>query len=192
MPGLDGINSGIKWNAGDVKGFAMLWGIGLFDEYGHKFGIHLSYAVQPSPDGLAQAFTIGEDFIGDDACAMVLGDNIFYGNGLGNMLKGAAKRAEEGRATVFGFYVEDPERFGVVEFDRDFAVMSLEEKPKNPKSNYAVTGLYFYPAGVSAKAKEVKPSPRGELEITTLNDMYLKEGLLDCDIMGRGFSWLDT
>lgn len=159
---------------------------------GHQFGIHLSYAVQPSPDGLAQAFIIGEDFIGDDACAMVLGDNIFYGNGLGNMLKGAAKRAEEGRATVFGFYVEDPERFGVVEFDRDFAVMSLEEKPRNPKSNYAVTGLYFYPAGVSAKAKEVKPSPRGELEITTLNDMYLKAGLLDCDIMGRGFSWLDT
>ena len=121
----------------------MLWGIGLFDDYGHQFGIHLSYAVQPSPDGLAQAFIIGEDFIGDDACAMVLGDNIFYGNGLGNMLKGAAKRAEEGRATVFGFYVEDSERFGVVEFDRDFAVMSLEEKLRNLKSNYAVTGLYL-------------------------------------------------
>ena len=130
----------------------MLRGIGLFDDYGHRFGIRLSFAVQLGPDGLVQAFIIGEDFIGDDACAMVLGDNIFYGNGLGIMLKGAAKRAEAGRATVFGFYVEDPERFGVVEFDRDFAVMSLEEKPRNPKSNYAVTGLYFYPAGVSAKA----------------------------------------
>ena len=159
---------------------------------GHQFGIHLSYAVQPSPDGLAQAFIIGEDFIGDDACAMVLGDNIFYGNGLGNMLKAAAKRAVEGSATVFGFYVEDPERFGVVEFDKDYKAITLEEKPKNPKSNYAVTGLYFYPAGVSKKAKIVKPSSRGELEITTLNEMYLNEGLLDCDIMGRGFSWLDT
>lgn len=159
---------------------------------GHQFGIHLSYAVQPSPDGLAQAFIIGEKFIGDEACAMVLGDNIFYGNGLGNMLKNAAKRAEAGRATVFGFYVEDPQRFGVVEFDEDYKAVSLEEKPKNPKSNYAVTGLYFYPAGVSKRAKEVKPSPRGELEITTLNEMYLNEGLLDCDIMGRGFSWLDT
>lgn len=159
---------------------------------GHQFGIHLSYAVQPSPDGLAQAFIIGEEFIGDDACAMVLGDNIFYGNGLGNMLKGATKRAEAGRATVFGFYVEDPERFGVVELDKDFKAVSLEEKPKNPKSNYAVTGLYFYPAGVSKKAKEVKPSPRGELEITTLNEIYLLDGLLDCDVMGRGFSWLDT
>jgi len=159
---------------------------------GHQFGIHLSYAVQPSPDGLAQAFIIGEDFIGDDACAMVLGDNIFYGNGLGNMLKRAAKRAAEGRATVFGFYVEDPERFGVVEFDEDYKAISLEEKPKNPKSNYAVTGLYFYPSGVSQKAKTVKASPRGELEITSLNAMYLNDGLLDCDIMGRGFSWLDT
>lgn len=159
---------------------------------GHQFGIRLSYAVQPSPDGLAQAFIIGEEFIGNDACAMVLGDNIFYGNGLGNMLKSAAKRAVEGRATVFGFYVEDPERFGVVEFDKDYKALSLEEKPKNPKSNYAVTGLYFYPAGVSKKAKEVKPSARGELEITTLNEMYLYDDLLDCDIMGRGFSWLDT
>ena len=158
----------------------------------HQFGIHLSYAVQPSPDGLAQAFLIGEEFIGNDACAMVLGDNIFYGNGLGNMLKSAAKRAEEGRATVFGYYVEDPERFGVVEFDNDFKALSIEEKPVHPKSNYAVTGLYFYPAGVSARAKEVKPSARGELEITTLNEMYLQEGLLDCDVMGRGFSWLDT
>ena len=159
---------------------------------GHQFGIKLSYAVQPSPDGLAQAFIIGEEFIGDDACAMILGDNIFYGNGLGNMLKGAAKRAEEGRASVFGFYVNDPERFGVVEFDENYKALSLEEKPKNPKSNYAVTGLYFYPSGVSEMAKQVKPSARGELEITTLNQMYLEKGLLDCDIMGRGFSWLDT
>lgn len=159
---------------------------------GHQFGIKLSYAVQPSPDGLAQAFIIGEEFIGDDACAMILGDNIFYGNGLGNMLKGAAKRAEEGRASVFGFYVNDPERFGVVEFDENYKALSLEEKPKNPKSNYAVTGLYFYPSGVSEMAKQVKPSARGELEITTLNQMYLEEDLLDCDIMGRGFSWLDT
>ena len=159
---------------------------------GHQFGIKLSYAVQPSPDGLAQAFVIGEEFIGDDACAMILGDNIFYGNGLGNMLKSAAKRAEEGRASVFGFYVNDPERFGVVEFDENYKALSLEEKPKNPKSNYAVTGLYFYPSGVSEMAKQVKPSARGELEITTLNQMYLEKDLLDCDIMGRGFSWLDT
>lgn len=159
---------------------------------GHQFGIKLSYAVQPSPDGLAQAFIIGEEFIGDDACAMILGDNIFYGNGLGNMLKGAAKRAEEGRASVFGFYVNDPERFGVVEFDDNYKALSLEEKPKSPRSKYAVTGLYFYPSGVSAMAKQVKPSARGELEITTLNQMYLEKDLLDCDIMGRGFSWLDT
>lgn len=159
---------------------------------GHQFGIKLSYAVQPSPDGLAQAFIIGEEFIGDDACAMILGDNIFYGNGLGNMLKSAAKRAEEGRASVFGFYVNDPERFGVVEFDENFKTLSIEEKPANPKSNYAVTGLYFYPSGVSEMAKQVKPSARGELEITTLNQMYLEKDILDCDIMGRGFSWLDT
>lgn len=159
---------------------------------GHQFGIKLSYAVQPSPDGLAQAFIIGEEFIGDDACAMILGDNIFYGNGLGNMLKGAAKRAEEGRASVFGFYVNDPERFGVVEFDENYKALSIEEKPVNPKSNYAVTGLYFYPSGVSEMAKQVKPSARGELEITTLNQMYLEKDILDCDIMGRGFSWLDT
>lgn len=159
---------------------------------GHQFGIKLSYAVQPSPDGLAQAFIIGEEFIGDDACAMILGDNIFYGNGLGNMLKSAAKRAEEGRASVFGFYVNDPERFGVVEFDENYKALSIEEKPTNPKSNYAVTGLYFYPSGVSEMANQVKPSARGELEITTLNQMYLEKDLLDCDIMGRGFSWLDT
>ena len=159
---------------------------------GSQFGIKLSYAVQPSPDGLAQAFVIGEEFIGNEPCAMILGDNIFYGNGLGNMLKSAAVRAEEGRATVFGFYVNDPERFGVVEFDKNNKAISLEEKNKEPKSNYAVTGLYFYPAGVSTMAKEVKPSARGELEITTLNQMYLDKDLLDCDVMGRGYSWLDT
>lgn len=159
---------------------------------GSQFGIHLSYAVQPSPDGLAQAFIIGESFIGDDACTMILGDNIFYGNGLGNMLKNAVRRAQKGTATVFGFCVEDPERFGVVEFDEKGHAVSLEEKPKEPKSNYAVTGLYVYPAGVSEMAKQVRPSPRGELEITTLNSMYLGQGKLDCDIMGRGFSWLDT
>lgn len=159
---------------------------------GHQFGIQLSYEVQPSPDGLAQAFIIGEEFIGDDACAMILGDNIFYGNGLGNMLKSAAKRAEDGRASVFGFYVNDPERFGIVEFDENYKALSIEEKPVNPKSNYAVTGLYFYPSGVSKEAKQVNPSARGELEITTLNQMYLEKDLLDCDIMGRGFSWLDT
>lgn len=159
---------------------------------GSQFGIKLSYAVQPSPDGLAQAFLIGEEFIGDEPCAMILGDNIFYGNGLGNMLKNASNRAEQGRATVFGFYVDDPERFGVVDFDDTGKVLSIEEKPEHPKSNYAATGLYFYPTGVSTMAKEVKPSARGELEITTLNAMYLERGLLDCDIMGRGFSWLDT
>lgn len=159
---------------------------------GHQFGIQLSYAVQPAPDGLAQAFIIGEEFIGNGACAMILGDNIFYGNGLGNMLKNAAKRADAGRASVFGFYVNDPERFGVVEFDENYKVLSIEEKPVDPRSNYAVTGLYFYPSGVSGLAKKIKPSARGELEITTLNQMYLEKGQLDCDIMGRGFSWLDT
>lgn len=159
---------------------------------GSQFGIKLSYAVQPSPDGLAQAFIIGERFIGEEPCAMILGDNIFYGNGLGNMLKSAVKRAENGRATVFGFYVNDPERFGVVEFDENFKALSLEEKPSEPKSNYAVTGLYFYPSRVSEVAKQVKPSDRGELEITTMNQMYLEKDLLDCDVMGRGYSWLDT
>lgn len=159
---------------------------------GSQFGIKLSYAVQPSPDGLAQAFIIGEDFIGGEPCAMILGDNIFYGNGLGNMLKHAVVRAEQGRASIFGFYVDDPERFGVVEFDRDYKVISIEEKPAAPKSNYAATGLYFYPAGVSEMAKKVRPSARGELEITALNCMYLEKQLLDCDIMGRGFSWMDT
>lgn len=159
---------------------------------GSQFGIHLSYAVQPSPDGLAQALIIGEDFIRNEPCAMILGDNIFYGNGLGNMLKSAAKNAENGRATVFGFYVDDPERFGVVDFDDNGKVLSLEEKPEHPKSNYAATGLYFYPAGVSELAKKVKPSARGELEITSLNCMYLEQDLLDCGILGRGFSWMDT
>lgn len=159
---------------------------------GTQFGIKLSYAVQPNPEGLAQAFIIGEEFIGDEPCAMILGDNIFYGNGLGNMLKSAVKQSENGRATVFGFYVDDPERFGVVDFDDNGKALSLEEKPTNPKSNYAVTGLYFYPAGVSDMAKKVKPSARGELEITTLNAMYLEQDKLDCDVLGRGFSWLDT
>jgi glucose-1-phosphate thymidylyltransferase len=141
---------------------------------GHQFGIHLSYKVQPSPDGLAQAFILGEEFIGDDSCAMVLGDNIFYGAGFGTILRNAVKTAEEGNATVFGYYVNDPERFGVVDFDENGKATSIEEKPAKPKSNYAVTGLYFYPKGVSAMAKAVKPSARGELEITTLNEMYLK------------------
>lgn len=159
---------------------------------GNQFGLNLSYKVQPSPDGLAQAFLLGEEFIGEDACAMVLGDNIFYGNGFGKTLRAAAKDAEEGKATVFGYYVNDPERFGIVEFDENGKAISIEEKPAKPKSNYAVTGLYFYPAGVSAMAKEVKPSARGELEITTLNDMYLKEDRLNVQLLGRGFAWLDT
>ena len=160
---------------------------------GSQFGVKLSYCVQPSPDGLAQAFLLGEEFIGDEACAMVLGDNIFYGNGFGKILRGAVENAEQNsRATVFGYYVSDPERFGIVEFDADGKVLSVEEKPKNPKSNYAITGLYFYPKGVSAMAHEVKPSARGELEITTLNDMYLQKGDLDVQLLGRGFAWLDT
>ena len=160
---------------------------------GSNFGLHLEYKVQPSPDGLAQAFILGEEFIGDDACAMVLGDNIFYGNGFSQSLIDAAKDAEENsRATVFGYYVNDPERFGVVEFDDNWQAISIEEKPKVPKSNYAVTGLYFYPKGVSEKAAKVEPSDRGELEITTLNEMYLDEGKLDVQLLGRGFAWLDT
>jgi len=159
---------------------------------GSHFGIRLSYKAQPSPDGLAQAFTLGEEFIGDDACAMVLGDNIFYGNGFSRVLKKAAANAEGGRATIFGYYVTDPERFGIVEFDEDGKVISVEEKPKVPKSNYCVTGLYFYPRGVSAMAWAVKPSARGELEITTLNDMYLQQGLLDVELLGRGYAWLDA
>lgn len=160
---------------------------------GSQYGIHLSYKVQPSPDGLAQAFILGEEFLSGEAGAMVLGDNIFYGNGFSKILKAAVVDAEENnRATVFGYYVPDPERFGVVAFDENGQATSIEEKPLNPKSNYAVTGLYFYPAGVSAKANEVKPSARGELEITTLNEMYLNEGRLDVQLLGRGFAWLDT
>lgn len=160
---------------------------------GSQFGVSLQYKVQPSPDGLAQAFILGEEFIGEDACAMVLGDNIFYGNGFRRLLRAAVKDAEENkRATVFGYYVPDPERFGVVAFGEDGKVTSIEEKPRQPKSNYAVTGLYFYPAGVSARANQVRPSARGELEITTLNEMYLLDDLLDVQLLGRGFAWLDT
>lgn len=159
---------------------------------GSQYGVNLSYAVQANPDGLAQAFLIGEEFIGDDAVAMVLGDNIFYGNGFSGILKDAKQGAAQGRATIFGYYVNDPERFGIVEFDEKGRVLSVEEKPANPKSNYCITGLYFYPAGVSKKATQVKPSPRGELEITTLNEMYLNQDLLDVKLLGRGFAWLDT
>lgn len=159
---------------------------------GSSFGIKLSYAVQPSPDGLAQAFLIGEDFIGDDSCAMILGDNIFYGNGFSKILKSAADAADKGFATVFGYYVNEPEQFGIVEFDNSGKVKSIEEKPEKPKSNYAITGLYFYPKGVSHAAREVKPSARGELEITTLNNMYLKKDILSVELLGRGFAWLDT
>ena len=159
---------------------------------GSNFGIHLTYAVQPSPDGLAQAFIIGEDFIGGEPCAMVLGDNIFYGNGFCKLLKEAASDAENGMSTIFGYFVNDPERFGVVEFDDNENVISIEEKPKNPKSNYCVTGLYFYGNTVAEKAKKVKPSARGELEITDLNNLFLKEGSLKVKLLGRGFAWLDT
>lgn len=159
---------------------------------GSQFGVHLQYKVQPSPDGLAQAFLLGETFIGDDCCAMVLGDNIFYGAGFSRRLKAATEDAQAGRATVFGYYVTDPERFGVVAFDETGRATSIEEKPQMPKSNYAVTGLYFYPAGVPAMAKQVKPSARGELEITTLNQMYLAAGQLDVQLLGRGYAWLDT
>ncbi|MCI9617296.1 MAG: glucose-1-phosphate thymidylyltransferase RfbA [Eubacterium sp.] len=157
---------------------------------GSRFGIHLSYKVQPSPDGLAQAFLLGEEFIGDDSCAMILGDNIFYGHGLVKRLKKAYENT--GRATIFGYMVTDPERFGIVEFDDNLKVVSIEEKPEHPKSNYAVTGLYFYDNHVVEKAKQVKPSARGELEITDLNNLYLEEGLLDVELLGRGFAWLDT
>lgn len=157
---------------------------------GSKLGIHLEYKVQPSPDGLAQAFLIGEEFIAGDSCAMVLGDNIFYGSGLGNHLREAAGRKDG--ATVFGYYVDDPERFGIVEFDKNGKAVSIEEKPQNPKSNYCVTGLYFYDNRVVEMAKKVKPSDRGELEITDLNRMYLEEGTLNVVTLGRGYAWLDT
>ncbi len=160
---------------------------------GSQFGVTLSYCVQPSPDGLAQAFILGEDFIGNDACAMVLGDNIFFGDGFSHVLKKAAENAEKNdRATIFGYHVNDPERFGIVEFDKNGKVLSVEEKPEHPKSNYCITGLYFYPSGVSRMANQVVPSARGELEITTLNDMYLKQERLDVELLGRGYAWLDT
>ena len=160
---------------------------------GGQFGISLSYKVQPSPDGLAQAFILGEDFLDGEAGAMVLGDNIFYGNGFRRLLRAAVADAEKnGRATVFGYYVTDPERFGVVAFDENGKATSIEEKPKKPQSNYAVTGLYFYPGDVCKRANQVQPSARGELEITTLNEMYLEDGLLDVQLLGRGFAWLDT
>ena len=159
---------------------------------GSKFGIELSYVVQPSPDGLAQAFILGEEFIGDDACAMILGDNIFYGNGFNKLLEDAKVNAENGKATIFGNQVRDPERFGIMELDEHRNVLSVEEKPAKPKSNYAITGLYFYPKGVAEKAKTIKPSARGELEITTLNDLYLQQGDLKAELLGDGFTWFDT
>jgi glucose-1-phosphate thymidylyltransferase len=159
---------------------------------GSRFGINISYKEQPSPDGLAQAFVLAEEFIGDEMCAMVLGDNIFYGNGFGNLLKKAVLNAESGKATIFGYYVNDPERFGIVEFDENKKVISVEEKPKNPKSNYCITGLYFYDNRCVEYAKAVKPSWRGELEITDLNRLYLDGGELDVELLGRGFAWLDT
>ena len=171
----------------DISRFECLLGNGV------QFGLSLSYTVQPSPDGLAQAFLLGRKFIGDDSCAMVLGDNIFYGNGLGKMLRAAVQNAEVNyRASIFGYCVTDPERFGVVEFDESGHVISIEEKPQCPKSNYAVTGVYFYPHGVSDMAQKVRPSERGELEITELNGLYLREGLLDVQLLGRGFAWIDT
>lgn len=171
----------------DTPRFEALLGDGV------QFGVSFSYKVQPSPDGLAQAFILGEEFLAGDCGAMVLGDNIFYGNGFRRLLRAAVADAEEkGRATVFGYYVTDPERFGVVAFDENGKATSIEEKPAEPKSNYAVTGLYFYPTDVCKRANQVKPSTRGELEITSLNEMYLDDGLLDVQLLGRGFAWLDT
>lgn len=159
---------------------------------GHQFGVNLSYKVQPSPDGLAQAFLLGEEFIGDDYCAMILGDNIFYGSGLGDKLRTAVNNAQDGYATIFGYFVNDPERFGIMELDKDGKILSVEEKPKKPKSNYCITGLYFYDKHVVEYAKQVKPSARGELEITSLNDIYLQNNALKGIVLGRGFAWLDT
>lgn len=159
---------------------------------GEDFGINLSYEVQPSPDGLAQAFIIGENFIDNEPCAMILGDNIFYGSGLSSFLLDAVKNTEKGYATIFGYYVNNPEDFGVMEFDGDWNILSVEEKPEKPKSNYCITGLYFYPSGVSNKARLITPSSRGELEITSLNEMYLTNNSLKGQILGRGFAWLDT
>lgn len=170
----------------DISNFERLLGDGS------RYGLNLSYKVQPSPDGLAQAFLLGEEFIGDDTCAMILGDNIFYGNGFSSLLRQAAKDTEEGYATVFGYYVNDPERFGVVEFDDRGNVISVEEKPAKPKSNYCITGLYFYDKRVCEMAKKVVPSSRGELEITDLNRFYLEDKTLKVQLLGRGFAWLDT
>lgn len=170
----------------DIPNFKLLLGDGS------QFGVKFSYKVQPSPDGLAQAFILGEEFIGDDSVAMILGDNIFYGAGFSKSLKDAAKNAQNGTATVFGYYVKDPERFGVVEFDSNGQALSLEEKPEYPKSNYAVTGLYFYDNKVIEYAKSLKPSARGELEITDLNKIYLQNKALNVELLGRGFAWLDT
>ena len=172
--------------AEDQEGFKRLLGDGS------GLGLNLSYIVQPSPDGLAQAFLLGEEFIGDSAAAMVLGDNIFYGAGLDDKLKSAVKNAEEDNATIFGYQVTDPERFGIMEFDSNKNVVGVEEKPENPKSDYAITGLYFYPKGVSKKAKLVKPSERGELEITDLNRMYLEDAKLKAELLGDGYTWYDT
>ena len=171
---------------GDLPNFRRLLGDGS------QFGLQLSYTEQPSPDGLAQAFILGEEFIGEDTCAMVLGDNIFYGGGLGDKLREAVRNTKNGAASVFGYYVNDPERFGIMELGENGKILSVEEKPKNPKSNYCITGLYFYPKGVAEMAKQVRPSARGELEITTLNDMYLQQERLNGIILGRGFAWLDT
>ena len=170
----------------DQPGFKRLFGDGS------EFGLNLEYKIQPSPDGLAQAFLLGEEFIGDDTAAMVLGDNIFYGAGLEEKLKEARKNAEDGFATIFGYQVVDPERFGIMEFDNEMNVIGVEEKPEKPKSDFAITGLYFYPKGISEKAKLVKPSPRGELEITDLNDIYLKENRLKAQLLGEGYTWYDT
>ncbi len=159
---------------------------------GSQYGIQLSYKEQPSPDGLAQAFLIGEEFIGDEPCAMVLGDNIFYGNGFSKLLRESVVNSNAGKATIFGYYVNDPERFGIVEFDENGKVISVEEKPQHPKSNYCITGLYFYDKRVVEYAKQVKPSKRGELEITDLNRIYLEDGSLNVKLLGRGFAWLDT
>ena len=170
----------------DQEGFIRLLGDGS------KFGVNLSYVTQPSPDGLAQAFLLGEDFIGQEPCAMVLGDNIYFGNDFSKLLVNVKYDAYQGFATNFGYAVKDPQRFGIMELDKDQNIISVEEKPEHPKSKYAITGLYFYPDDIVSKAKLVKPSPRGELEITTLNDMYLQEGRLKAQVLGDGFTWFDT
>ena len=170
----------------DLPNFQKLLGDGA------AFGLHLSYKVQPSPDGLAQAFLLGEEFIAGEPCALILGDNIFYGNGLGGKLKSAAKAAQNGVSSVFGYYMTDPRAFGVVEFDKKNKILSIEEKPKEPKSNYIVTGLYFYASDVVEKAKSIRPSARGELEITDLNNLFLAEGRLSLELLGRGYAWMDA